>query len=314
MSDEVKDVYTAADLSNWKSLTQNISPPPRLAVIGDPVAHSASPQLHNPALQHCGIDAQYVRLHLLPSELADAMKQFQENDFLGVNVTIPHKTEIAKLVDHVDPLAERIGAVNTVVFENGETWGFNSDAPGFRQAIRDEFFVDLSDLRIMIVGAGGGAGRAVAIQCAMEHCERLVLVNRTVEKAQELAKELSQDLLDERVSGPFSRLQAIGFDQRDLEEQLAQVDLIVNATNLGMKRADPDVLPSSLLEPHHLIYDMVYKPQNTRLMENAKAAGARAANGLSMLLWQGAISFEYWFNQTAPVDVMRQGLRDSMKP
>jgi len=314
MSDEVKSVYTVADLSDWKSLTSNISPPPRLAVIGDPVEHSASPQLHNPALQHCGIDAQYVRIHVKPEELPEAVKLFQEQDFLGVNVTIPHKAEVAKLVDNVDPLAERIGAVNTIVFENGETWGFNSDAPGFRQAIRDEFFVDLRDLRIMIVGAGGGAGKAVAIQCAMEHCERLVLMNRTVEKAKELADELRREFDDDdRVSGPSRRLEAIGFDEHTLEEQLDQIDLIVNATNLGMKRSDPDVLPASLLAPHHLVYDMVYKPQNTRLMENAKNAGARATNGLGMLLWQGAISFEYWFNQTAPVEVMRQGLRAAMQ-
>lgn len=310
MSDEVKDVYSVIDLSNWKSVTQNVSPPPRLAVIGDPVAHSASPQLHNPALQHCGIDAQYVRVHVQPSELPEAIKLFQENDFLGVNVTIPHKAEVAKLIDQVDPLAERIGAVNTILFEDSQTLGFNSDAPGFKQAIRDEFFVDLRDMRVMIVGAGGGAGRAVAIQCALDHCERLVLVNRTTEKAKQLADELRKDFEDDRVTGPGRRLAAIGLDDEEiLEEQLSQVDLIVNATNLGMKRSDPSVLPPSLLQPHHLVYDMVYKPANTRLMESARAAGARASNGLSMLLWQGAISFEYWFNRTAPVDVMKQGLR-----
>ncbi len=312
MSSEVKDIYNMADLSAWSSITRDLKPPPRLAVIGDPVAHSASPQLHNPALQHCGIDAQYVRIHVLPEELPQAVKLFAEHAFLGVNVTIPHKMEVAKLVDHLDPLAARIGAVNTLLFEDGQALGFNSDAPGFRQAVRDEFFVDLRDLRIMILGAGGGAGRAVAIQCAEDHCERLVLVNRTKEKAKALAEELHADLEDDRVTGPADRLKVIGFENEEiLAEELSQVDLIINGTQLGMKRTDPEVLPAHLLQPHHLVYDMVYQPLNTRLMEDARSAGARATNGLGMLLWQGAVSFEYWFNRRAPVEVMRQGLRST---
>lgn len=309
---DAKSVYTLADLQNWPSAVEGLNPAPRLAVIGDPVEHSLSPGMHNPALEACGIDARYVRVHLKDEELEEALKLFAERDFIGLNVTIPHKVRIAELMDHLDPLAKRIGAVNTVLFEDQQLLGFNSDAPGFQRAIREEFYVDLQDMRILIIGAGGGAGRAVAIQCAEEHCERLLLANRTLEKAEALVEELTPDFSDDRVSAPAERLAAFSTDDPALEEELDQIDLIVNATNLGMKRSDPDPLPRGVLQPHHLVYDMVYSPPTTRLMESARNDGARAANGLSMLLWQGAVSFEYWFNREAPVSAMREGLKSAL--
>ncbi len=306
---EAKAVYNFEDLQDWSGAASDLEPPARLAVIGDPVEHSASPQMHNPALSACGIDAQYVRIQLKTGELAEAIPLFRENGFLGVNVTIPHKAEVAGLVDRIDPVAERIGAVNTLVFEDSEVVGFNSDAPGFRQAIRDDFSVDLRDLRILILGAGGGAGRAVTIQCALDQCERLVLVNRTEEKARAIRDEVESNFAVDTLSGPVNRLEVAPWDENELAEQLDNIDLIVNATNLGMKRGDAEPLPARLIQPHHLIYDMVYQPPHTRLIDNARAQGARAANGMSMLLWQGAISFEYWFNRDAPVSEMRAGLQ-----
>ncbi|MDP4938729.1 MAG: hypothetical protein NWR21_05390, partial [Verrucomicrobiales bacterium] len=160
-----------------------------------------------------------------------------------------------------------------------------------------------------IIGAGGGAGKAAAVQCAMDHCERLVLVNRTVEKAQALAVELHDLMSDpEKLEGPANRLVAIPWEERAMERELAQVDLIINATSVGMKRSDPDVLPQRFIEPYHLVYDMVYSPARTRLIANAESEGAKSANGLGMLLWQGAIAFEFWFNREAPVEAMRAGL------
>ncbi|MFT5471523.1 MAG: shikimate dehydrogenase [Verrucomicrobiales bacterium] len=311
MSDP-KAVYTLEDLRSWPTAVEGLNPPPRLAVIGDPVEHSASPGMHNPALETAGIDASYVRVHLKDEELEEALKLFAENDFLGINVTIPHKVRIAELMNQCDPLAERIGAVNTVLFEDQQLLGFNSDAPGFKKAIREEFFVDLQDMRIAIIGAGGGAGRAVAIQCAEDGCERLLLVNRTLEKAEALVAELTPDFSDDRVSAPGERLRALTPDDPALADELDQIDLIINATNLGMKRADPDPLPLRALQPHHLVFDMVYSPPTTRLMESARNAGARATNGLGMLLWQGAVSFEYWFNREAPISAMREGLKSAV--
>jgi len=134
------------------------------------------------------------------------------------------------------------------------------------------------------------------------------MVNRTVEKAEVLAEEL-RDLEDStRLEGPAARLEAIPWETNVIERELGQIDLIINCTNIGMSPVDPEVIPQRLLQPHHLIYDMVYSPPRTRLMAAAESAGAKAANGMSMLLWQGALAFEFWFNCEAPVEEMRKGL------
>ncbi len=306
---EAKDVYTITDLRDWAGVTRDLELPARLAVLGDPVAHSRSPQMHNPALAATGMNCQYVRLHILPEELAEALPLLKSSAFIGVNVTIPHKGGVYDAVDEMTEVARRIGAVNTVAFDGDRLIGHNTDAPGLRRAIREEFSMDLTDLRVMIIGAGGGAGKAAAVQCAMDRCERLVLVNRTVEKAKSLVAELQELMMDpERLEGPADRLVAIPWEEKAMEREMAQIDLIINATSIGMKPTDPEVISPRLIEPFHLVYDMVYSPARTRLMAGAANEGARVANGLGMLLWQGAMAFEFWFNREAPVEVMRAGL------
>ncbi len=304
----MKDVYSLDDLRQWKTAVGDEKPPLKLAVIGDPVAHSASPPMHNAALEACGIDARYCRLHIRPGELEEAFRLLPENGFIGVNCTIPHKVEALRLVHGSDEHARRIGVVNTVVVENGELLGFNTDGPGLVRALRAEFGVDLRDLRVMILGAGGGAGRAIAMQCGLEGCERLVLVNRTLEKAQALAGELAPVFAGARLVGPGERLEIAPWTESALRPQISQTDLIINCTSVGMKRTDSSPLPSALLQPHLLIYDTIYTANRTRLMEAADEAGARSANGLSMLLHQGALSFEIWFNREAPLAVMQAAL------
>ncbi len=312
---EAKEVYTIRDLRNWSEVTRDLEVPARLAVLGDPVAHSRSPQMHNPALKAAGIDSQYVRLHILPDELTEALALLKSSGFIGVNVTIPHKGGVFDEVDDMTEVARRIGAVNTVAFDGEKLVGHNTDAPGLRRAIREEFSMDLTDLRVMIVGAGGGAGKAAAVQCAMDHCERLVLVNRTVEKARSLVAELHGLMADpEKLEGPANRLVAVPWEEKAMEREMAQVDLIINATSIGMKPTDPEVVPQRLIEPYHLVYDMVYSPARTRLMAGAAAEGAKVANGLGMLLWQGAMAFEFWFNREAPVENMRAGLKSGNGP
>ena len=303
-----KEVYELSDLQNWRQATADEKPPLRLAVFGDPVAHSASPPMHNAALRHCGIDAGYARLHIREGELADALRLLSKADFIGANLTIPHKAAALSLMNRVDEHARRIGVVNTVVVENGELVGFNTDGPGLVRALRAEFGVDLRDLRVMVLGAGGGAGRAIAMQCGIEDCERLVLVNRTVEKAKELAAELEPMFAGPRVSGPVARLEVAPWEEEALRFQIANTDLVINCTSLGMKRTDPSPLPSAILEPHLMVYDTVYTASRTKLMQAADEVGARSANGLSMLLHQGALAFEIWFNRDAPVAVMREAL------
>ena len=305
--------YSFADLQNWEEKTGWISPPLRLAVFGDPVAHSASPQMQNAALERLRIDARYTRLHVRPDELEAALHLLPEKRFLGANITIPHKVNALSLMDDVDKHARKIGCVNTVFVEGDTLMGFNTDGPGFVRAIRTDFSVDVRDLRVMILGAGGGAGRAIAVQCAMEGCERLVLVNRTREKVDLLAEELRPFFTGHRLIGPVARLEAIPWDESALRHQLEHTDLVVNATSLGMKRSDPEVLTEAMLTPYLMIFDMVYGGSRTKLLRAADAAGARGVNGLSMLLHQGILSFEIWFNRQPPISVMRAALSEALK-
>ncbi len=300
-------IFSAADLLAGGASLRSLTPPAKLSVFGDPVAHSKSPGFHNAALKTCGIDAQYVAIHVRPDELAPALRALPAAGFLGTNLTIPHKEAALALMDSLDPAAGAIGAVNTVCVEDGKLSGFNTDGPGFVRAIREEFSVDVRDLRILLFGAGG-AGRAIAFQCAIEGCERLILVNRSVEKAHALAAELAPYFHTDRLIGPADRLQAIPHDLAAIRPRIDSVDLVVNATSIGMKRTDAALVPQAFLTPNLMVYDTVYANGKSRLVEDAESAGARAANGLSMLLHQGALSFEIWFNRAAPLDVMRAAL------
>ena len=298
-------VFEADDLILGKDSLLGSFPRPLLAVLGDPVAHSKSPVFHNAALRATGLDAQYVKIHVRPEELPATLRALPAAGFLGANITIPHKAGALAVVDEADDYARKAGAVNTVVVEAGRLAGFNTDGPGLLRAIREEFSADLRDLRVLLLGAGGGAGRAIAVQCAMENCRRLVLVNRTADRAARLAAELAPFFQ----RGPAGRILAIPHEDQFLREQLAQTDLVINATSVGMKPADAPLIPASLLTSSLLVFDTVYANGKSRLVTDAEAAGARAANGLSMLLHQGALSFEIWFNRPAPLEIMRAALQ-----
>ena len=300
--------YTLADLENWREAVRDVDPPIRLGVFGDPVAHSLSPQMQNAALRACKIDVQYGRFHIRANQLRSALSFLRALDFIGINLTVPHKIAAFAQIDEADESANRAGAVNTISFRDKKLIGSNTDSEGFVRAIRTEFSVDVRDLRVLIVGAGGGTGQAIAWQCALENCERLVLVNRTLEKAQALAERLRPFFAGPRVLGPAARLEAVPGDEAALRAQLADVDLIVNATPLGMNPSDPTPIPARLLAPHHMVFDAVYGPSTTSLLRAADEAGARGANGLSMLLHQGALSFSFWFDREAPIETMRKAL------
>lgn len=303
----MKDVYTLADLDDPEVLNPAGAKPARLAVIGHPVAHSQSPQLHQPALDALGIEARYIRLDLAPGELTPAFAKMRALGFVGTNVTVPHKFEALEACSRLDPAAEAIGAVNTILFgEEEEILGFNTDGPGFVRAIREDFSVDVRDLKIMIIGAGGGAGQALATQCAREGCEQLVLVNRSLDKLEALCEKLAPLFNSDRLDGPGERLSALALDSPQLAEVAGHCDLLVQTTSLGLKATDPAPIPKNCLQPHHLVYDTIYEPARTRFLGLAEANGARIANGLSLLLHQGALSFEYWFPGTQPLEKMRR--------
>jgi shikimate dehydrogenase len=301
----VKEIYTLAELQSWDR--QKSAPPIRLGVLGDPIAHSFSPRMQNAALRASKIKMGYGAFQIASSELQDALELLRQQDFVGVNLTIPHKIAALEFMDEMDENARGAGAVNTIKIEDGKLRGFNTDGKGFARAIREEFAVDLRDLRVLLLGAGGAA-RAIALQCAKENCERLVIVSRDLEKAKKLTEGLRPFFAGPKVLGPVPRLQPIAWDESIFRFQIANVDLVVNATPLGLNRADAAPIPARLLAPHLMIYDTIYSAERTPLLSAAVEAGARGANGLSMLLHQGALAFEIWFQREAPIDVMRKAL------
>lgn len=297
-----RQVFTLDDLSRWEETGAELAPPARLAVIGDPIAHSRSPQMMNAALEKRGIDAQYIRVLVPPGSVKKAFSLFAHHGFLGVNCTIPHKFEAMEAADEVDPLAAKLGAVNTALIRDGRLTGFNSDGPGFLRSVEEAFGRSVRDLRVIVLGAGGGAGRAVAVQCALEQCQGLVLANRTLTKAEPLAAEC-------RRLSARTRVEVRRWDDDALREVVGQTDLIVNATPLGMKEGDTRLLDPSLLRDSHLVFDMVYRSRGeTPLVVAARAAGAKVCDGLTLLLHQGAISFAHWFGEPVPLEAMRAGL------
>jgi len=305
---ETTQRYTLGDLEKWSEIARDIDPPIRLGVFGDPVAHSLSPEMQNAALRGGEINAQYARFHIRSNELRSALRFLRNLDLVGVNLTVPHKIAGFGQIDEADESASRVGAVNTIRVVDKRLVGSNTDGEGFLRAVRSEFSVDLRDLRVLIIGAGGGTGRAIAWQCALENCERLVLVNRTFEKANALAERLRSFFMEARVLGPAARLEAVAWEESVMRMQLADIDLIVNATPLGMNPSDPAPIPGRLIAPHHMVFDCVYGPSKTALLRAAEQAGARSANGISMLLHQGALSFSTWFDRDPPIDAMRKAL------
>lgn len=298
----MKPVYTFADLQAWEAVTADEPLPLRLAVIGDPVAHSASPQMHNAALSECDLAVRYCRLHIRPEELSAALRLLPEKGFIGVNCTIPHKAGVLAAVDEADEGARRAGGVNTVVVDqHGRLSGHSTDGPGLARAVREQFGVELGELRVLVLGAGGGAGRAVTMQCAAANAKRLTLLNRSVEKLEPLREAVAAIFAADALTvGPW--------DEATLAAALEQSDLVVNCSALGMNPGDVSPIPASLLSARHLLYDTIYTSGRTPLMLAGDAVGARSANGLAMLLHQGALSFEIWFERPAPLEVMRAAL------
>lgn len=275
----------------------------RLGVIGNPIAHSKSPQMQQPALDTAAIPARYVRLlaGTGPGEFEALLAALADRGFAGVNVTVPFKRRAHDAAVSLDPLARLSGAVNTLVRRADGWHGYNTDGPGFARAIQEVCGRPLRELRVLIMGACGGAGSALACQCALEGCPALTLVNRPRPELAELAEKLA--------AHTTTGIRTLHFDSAELPATLAEADLVVNATSLGLHEGDAMPISPELLRPGQLVYDIV--THDTALRRAATARGCTAATGLGMLLWQGAIAFEHWFASTPDVAAMRQGLESA---
>lgn len=295
------DVYTLDDLTSRDLLDADGALPAKLAVIGYPVAHSASPRMQQPALDSINAGIRYVRIEVPPGRVAEAFDSMRALGFIGCNITVPHKFEALKACGDVHKEASSLGAVNTVRFDPEVTRGFNTDGPGFVRAIAEAYEVPLSTLKIAVLGAGGGAGQAIAAQCSLQGAERVVLVNRSIGKLAPLAYRL-------RALGPVSEIITASFTDPLLAELTLDCDLIVNTSSLGLKAGDASILPKECLRRGHLVYDTIYQPPVTPLLKLAGEIGCRTANGRSLLIHQGVLAFQHWFPQTDPLPVMRAAL------
>ncbi len=295
----MKPVYTLSDLNEAAAEPK----PARLAVLGHPVAHSASPRLHQPALDAFSIHASYVRLEVAPGEIAHAFQLMRKLGFFGCNVTVPHKFEAMACCTNVSPQAQLLGAVNTVVFSETGTFGYNTDGPGFIAAIEEAFAIKASQVHTLILGAGGGAGQAIATQCCLEKPAKLTLVNRSLDKIDALAARLGK-------LSPGTEIRTLTLTDPALKHFCHQADLLVQTSSLGLKTDDPEVIPDDYFLPHHCAYDTIYKPAETRFLASARKAGCKTDNGLSLLIHQGALAFQHWFPESDALPFMREAMKN----
>ena len=282
----------------------------RVGIIGYPIRHSASPAFQNAALQHCGIDAVFTAWEVAPDELARWVWGQDRSDLLGFGVTVPHKTEIIRQLDHIDEDAASVGAVNTVVITaQRELVGYNTDTYGFLNALQEEGGFDVRGQDVLVLGAGG-VSRAVCGVLLREGVASLTLANRTVSRAEALLADLGHH-------GALA--QTVALDDGAIAEALrvrGPVGLIVNCTSMGMLHGPAEgaaPIGAGLIPPSAFVYDLVYNPPVTPLMELAQGVGARTLNGLPMLVYQGAKGFGLWTGLEAPVDVMMAAAREAVE-
>lgn len=278
----------------------------RLAVIGKPVSHSLSPRMHQAVLDRLGKEIRYVAVSVEPGRVAECFALMAKAGFIGCNVTVPHKHEAFDACDERSDAASTFGVVNTIHFrDDGTIFGDNTDGPGLEAAVGEAFNLRFSSARVAIVGAGGGAGRAAALQAARSRATSLLLINRTTSKLQPLTDKIN-------AISPGTTVDSVALDDCEgLRSAFANCDVLINATSVGLKPDDPSPIPATCLHPRLAVFDMIYNPAETPLMRAAREIGAPAANGLGMLIHQGALAFASWFPGTPhAAPTMRRELMD----
>lgn len=272
----------------------------RIVLIGHPVAHSLSAAMQQAAFDQLGIDARYELWDRAPIELADAIAELRGDEFLGANVTIPHKERVVPLMDRLTDEAHVTGAVNTLTSEGRKLVGHNTDVPGFKVALDRLVGRQKMPRQAVVLGAGGGA-RAVVYGLIREGFQRVIVFNRHLHRAEGLVKHFSR-------SAAHMELRAMPWHESIIESELAKTRVLVNATSIGLA-GDETPLPAEILPPDLLVLDLIYA--RTRLLADAASAGCTVADGETMLLHQGAAAFTLWTGQPAPLDVMQAALEDA---
>jgi shikimate dehydrogenase len=261
-------------------------------IFGYPVDHTLSPAMQNAAFEALGLDYCYIPFPVHPDNLADAVRSIRALNIVGINITVPHKEKVMPLLDTIDKEALFIGAVNTIVNSEGRLVGYNTDGRGFMQSL-DEQGISIQDTEILVVGAGGAA-RAVSYYLCKK-ARKVFLYGRTKMKVDKLAADLKQ--IQNNISTVCNTF------------NIGEYDIIINATPLGLKEEDPLPFDTKQLRPEQVVCDLIYK--QTRLFKEASEKGCITLNGLSMLLYQGALAFELWTGKAPQIEVMRNALMQS---
>jgi shikimate dehydrogenase len=279
-----------------------------VGIIGYPLKHSISPLFQQAAFDHCGLDLCYETWETEPGRLGEVGGRLRRPENLGANVTIPYKEAVLPFLDELDDLARRIGAVNTIAKRGQSLIGYNTDALGFLRALEEDGF-KVEGRRVVLLGAGGAA-RAAAFALVMAGVASLAIVNRTQDKAESLLSSLTSS------SKRGQQVMALPWDRSSLARALSGCHLVVNATSIGMKHGPTEgrsPLEAELLPQDALIYDMVYNPEETPFLRQARMMGARTLGGLPMLVYQGAAAFELWTERAAPLDIMFEAARKALE-
>jgi shikimate dehydrogenase len=262
-------------------------------VIGDPIAHSLSPVMHNAAFKALGMDCYYAPFHVKGRDLHEAIAGARTLGFGGLNVTVPHKEAVIRFIE-ADKAAHDIGAANTIDFKTNKA--YNTDAPGFILALKDNG-IEVRNKNVLVLGAGGAA-RAVTYGL-LNNGAAVTIANRTAAKAADLAAYMRE----------FGDVFGTGMER--LGEKVAIADVVVNTTTVGMGD-DETLVTAAMLNPKQAVFDIVYHPLETQLLKEARAAGAKPVDGITMLARQGALSFEIWTGVKPPLDVMERSARDAL--
>lgn len=271
-----------------------------VGVIGDPVEHSRSPQMHNAAFAKAGLDYVYVPFHVRPDDLADAIAGFKAINVVGINVTLPHKQAVIPSLTSISREAELIGAVNTLSFNEGEIHGDNTDAPGVLRALEENGNMSVPVGEDVVVLGAGGAARAVVVALALASVASITIANRTAEKAVSLADEMAEQTA--------VHIHGMGLTDARLPDAIHQSALLVNTATTSMDANHPLLISADWLQQKTIVYDIVYTPPVTPLMHAAHVRGCRTLGGIGMLVHQGAIAFEKWTGVAPCTETMRRSV------
>ncbi len=275
-----------------------------MGILGYPVKHSKSPLIYNTAFEALGLDHVYMAFEVEDDKLKDTLEALKVLGSKGGNITMPHKTKIIEYLDDISPEAKIIGSVNTIkIDEEGKVTGYNTDGKGFVKSL-EEKGVDFIGKKIVLAGAGGAA-KAVATQLAYDGAGEIVIFNRTLEKAKMITDNINKNI-------PTCQGRVEVMDEAKLVEEIQDAAVLVNCTCIGMKTTiDQTIISSADQLPKDIfVSDIIYEPEQTKLLKIAEKAGVKHMNGLMMLIWQGAIAFKIWTGMDMPVDLVKKELLD----